>query len=211
MGAFTAVSYVTAKKKMDTELQSSSINIAKRLSIYLLDSFWSLDDDILQESLKSEMTDRNIMAINLFDRSGKKIYLGYTRNADWQPVKNTQNIYGKELTKVTENFVKDGKSIGKVDVFLTPKFFKQEFVRSMYRLMITSLLLLIAVTFAVYTVMNRMILSPISKLTNAADQISLGNLELDIPVDSKDEIGVLAEAFTRMKVSMVYAIKQLKK
>lgn len=210
MGSFMAVNYVTEKKKMDTELEISSLNVAKRLSVYLVESFWSLDDVILQESLKSEMMNRNIFAINLFDRGGEKIYLGYARNDAWQLEKNDKDIKENGLITATETIIKDGKTIGKVEVFFTPKFFDKEFSLSMYRSIITSFLLLVAVTFAVSTVLNRMILSPILRLTNVADQISVGELDVTIPIESNDEIGLLAEAFTRMKVSMVYAIKQLR-
>ncbi|MGM0644624.1 MAG: HAMP domain-containing protein [Thermodesulfobacteriota bacterium] len=50
-----------------------------------------------------------------------------------------------------------------------------------------------------------------ANLTGLANRISVGNLEIEIPKESKDEIGALAEAFERMRVSMVFAIKQLRK
>ncbi|SLM30188.1 hypothetical protein MTBBW1_2130083 [Desulfamplus magnetovallimortis] len=211
MSTFTVITYMTEEQKVELDLKTTSVNVAKRLSVYLVEAFWSLDDEILSESLKSEMIDRDIYAINLVDRSGKKIYLGYRRNAQWQLVPNDSQVAGELLISANETIMKDGKQIGSVEVFFTQEFVREQFVQSMYQILITSLLLLIAVALAVSVVLNRMILRPIARLTDAANRISVGNLDLEIPIESKDEIGVLAEAFARMKVSMAFAIKQLRK
>jgi HAMP domain-containing protein len=56
----------------------------------------------------------------------------------------------------------------------------------------------------------KLVIQPVSKLSQLSDRVSLG--ELDAPefnVKSKDEIGTLAESFTRMRKSMVHAMKML--
>ncbi len=46
--------------------------------------------------------------------------------------------------------------------------------------------------------MSQMIVKPISKLTNAADLMSTGNLNVKVDIQTKDEIQLLAEAFNHM-------------
>lgn len=210
MATFTIITYITEKQKMEEGLQNASKVAAKRLSVYLVEAFWSLDDDILRESLKSEMLDNNIYAINLIDRSGKVIYLGYKRDQNWKLAENTTAIEDLYI-KADEAIMKDSNKIGSVEVYFSSEFVQEQFNQSMYKLIITALLLLIAVSLAAYVVLNRMILAPIARLTDIANKISIGNLDLEIPIESKDEIGVLADAFARMKVSMAFAIKQLRK
>ena len=56
----------------------------------------------------------------------------------------------------------------------------------------------------------KLVIQPVSRLSSLSDRVSLG--ELDAPefnVKSKDEIGTLAESFTRMRKSMVHAMKML--
>jgi len=56
----------------------------------------------------------------------------------------------------------------------------------------------------------KLVIQPVSKLSQLSDRVSLG--ELDAPefaVNSKDEIGTLAQSFTRMRKSMVHAMKML--
>lgn len=56
----------------------------------------------------------------------------------------------------------------------------------------------------------KLVIQPVSQLSLLADRVSLG--ELDAPefaVKSKDEIGILAESFGRMRKSLAHAMKML--
>ena len=210
MAGFTAVNYYTVKKDMNEKIENASEIVSQRLSNYLVEAFWALDDEILSESLKSEMMDKRIYAINLIDRNGKKIYMGFKRGDQWGIVKNQARVTG-DYTKERKPIVKGDDKLGYVEVFFTSKFLKEQLQKSMINIVITAVALLLAVFVCVYFVVKQMVVSPIANLTALADRISVGNLDIEIPKESKDEIGALAEAFERMRVSMVFAIKQLRK
>jgi protein-histidine pros-kinase len=56
----------------------------------------------------------------------------------------------------------------------------------------------------------KLVIQPVTQLSALADRVSLG--ELDAPEfasAAKDEIGVLAESFARMRKSLVHAMKLL--
>ncbi len=53
--------------------------------------------------------------------------------------------------------------------------------------------------------------SSIQYLTEAADRISVGDLEAEIEVKSKDEIGNLADAISRMQDSLRFSIERLRR
>ncbi|HEX3139630.1 MAG TPA: DUF3365 domain-containing protein [Rhizobacter sp.] len=56
----------------------------------------------------------------------------------------------------------------------------------------------------------KLVIRPVSKLSQLSDRVSLGELDApDFAVNSKDEIGTLAQSFTRMRKSMVHAMKML--
>lgn len=74
--------------------------------------------------------------------------------------------------------------------------------------LLTGVFLLIGL--ALNLMLWQLVIRPVSKLSQLSDRVSLG--ELDAPefnVKSKDEIGTLAESFTRMRKSMVHAMKML--
>jgi HAMP domain-containing protein len=55
-----------------------------------------------------------------------------------------------------------------------------------------------------------LITRPVNRLSRIANEVSLGNLEAaDFSVSGKDEIAALSESFSRMRKSMVEAIKML--
>jgi methyl-accepting chemotaxis protein len=57
----------------------------------------------------------------------------------------------------------------------------------------------------------RAIVTPIMKLTDAAERMSLGELNVKIDVKSKDEIGLLAQAVGRMQTSLRLAMNRLRR
>ena len=70
----------------------------------------------------------------------------------------------------------------------------------------TVLLVLIIAWFSA-----RAIVTPIMKLTDAAERMSLGELNVKINIKSKDEIGLLALAIGRMQTSLRLAMDRLRK
>jgi signal transduction histidine kinase len=69
------------------------------------------------------------------------------------------------------------------------------------------LLLVIIINLWFY---NRALVKPIRQLTKSARQMSLGKMDTVITVNSKDEIGELADAISRMQKSLKVVFKKLK-
>jgi HAMP domain-containing protein len=72
-----------------------------------------------------------------------------------------------------------------------------------------------AVTFGLLAILTalfiaRGIVTPLTQLSEVADRISLGELNAEIPINRRDEIGDLAEALRRMQVSLQTAIERLR-
>jgi signal transduction histidine kinase len=57
---------------------------------------------------------------------------------------------------------------------------------------------------------NRTMVNPIRDLAESARQMSLGQMDTEIKVDSKDEIGELADAVSRMQKSLKVVFKKLR-
>ena len=66
----------------------------------------------------------------------------------------------------------------------------------------------IAVILAI--VLARTLTNPIVHLTQVADRISLGELDMEIGLNRKDEIGELAEALSRMQASLQATMERLR-
>jgi len=75
----------------------------------------------------------------------------------------------------------------------------------------TSLALVFGVIFlALNAMLIMLVVKPVKQLAKIADEVSLGNMDApEFQISGKDEISNLAEAFERMRKSMVQAIKML--
>jgi HAMP domain-containing protein len=58
---------------------------------------------------------------------------------------------------------------------------------------------------------TRSVTVPVGQLVKAADQISIGDLDMAMEVHSRDEIGELADSMERMRISLKAAIERLRK
>ncbi|MHB1679279.1 MAG: HAMP domain-containing protein [bacterium] len=75
---------------------------------------------------------------------------------------------------------------------------------------IIALISIILIIIILYLIIKSAIINPILKLSKAADNISKGNFNEEIPLTRNDEIGKLARSFSRMEISLKKAIEILK-
>jgi HAMP domain-containing protein len=80
-----------------------------------------------------------------------------------------------------------------------------------FRTFLTSLVAVFLLAFVVLNItLSVMVIRPIVRMSRAADEISTGNLQIpEFSVTSKDEIGVLATSFNRLRRSLEKAMKLL--
>jgi len=79
----------------------------------------------------------------------------------------------------------------------------------MYGLILLSLTILVVMLLS--SILSRRIVTPIKTLTDVAERISLGELNVSIDIGSKDEIGLLARALARMQTSIRLAMRRFRK
>jgi HAMP domain-containing protein len=67
----------------------------------------------------------------------------------------------------------------------------------------------VLLTLIVNVFFTKVVVQPIKKLADNANEISLGKLDTQINTSGGDEIAMLAKAFNRMKISIKMAFEQL--
>lgn len=83
-----------------------------------------------------------------------------------------------------------------------------EDTRNFNLLIFMAFLVIISLSISIY---GHRLSKNIGTLTDAADRISVGELDVVIDVKSKDEIGALAEAISRMQDSLRFSIERLRR
>jgi len=89
------------------------------------------------------------------------------------------------------------------EVFAETKFLK---IYAFFVLIVSAGISVLIALFA-----GRSLTIPILALADAANKMSLGDMDVKIEIKSQDEIGVLAAAITRLQTSLRIAMKMLKK
>ncbi|WP_017325373.1 DUF3365 domain-containing protein [Synechococcus sp. PCC 7336] len=80
-----------------------------------------------------------------------------------------------------------------------------------------ALLILMGIVAIAFTVsilltnifLQQVVIRPLMKMARVADEISKGKMDSEFAQTSKDEVGILAAAFNRMRASLVVAMKML--
>jgi len=102
------------------------------------------------------------------------------------------------------------REIGRIGVAIRQSWFTAIISRVRWTIIIVTLVALIVAIVAAVAAAAQLT-KPIVELTEAANRISLGELDVPITVASKDEIGTLGEALDRMRISLKQAIERLRK
>ena len=66
-----------------------------------------------------------------------------------------------------------------------------------------------AVILLVNYLLNHNVIRPLKQIARVAEEVSVGKLDADFEELSQDEIGSLAKAFQRMKMSLAMAMNRL--
>jgi len=88
--------------------------------------------------------------------------------------------------------------------------FLDEYGRKFVLFYLVILAVLVALLAVIY-LYSRSVVLPIRTLSEVADRISMGELNTVIDINTKGEIGLLAESIERMQVSIKAAIERLQK
>ena len=207
---FVMFNYFAAKSKMNEELKHFSEITSTRLSKYLVEPLWGVDEKQIEDSLNSEMMEKRIYAIVIYDRDTKRVFTGKKRDSNWKIVATKGNITGKVI-KSRKKITRGKETIGDVEVYVTLKFMEQELYSLVVNIVITAIVLNIAIFLAVFIAFRKIIIQPVMRLTDVAERMSMGDLNVVIDVKSKNEVGVLAEAIERMQYSLRLALDRLRK
>jgi methyl-accepting chemotaxis protein len=83
-------------------------------------------------------------------------------------------------------------------------------LKRMQKFAVTLLILTVAIVLLIAWISARAVATPIKKLTEVAERMSLGDLNMKINISSRDEIGLMAQAIKLMQTSLRLAMKRLR-
>ncbi|MDY0362247.1 MAG: HAMP domain-containing protein [Desulforegulaceae bacterium] len=217
LSGFAGLEYFKTKNQMVSELQILSENTALRMSKYLASPMWAVEKELIESFIEAEMLNPDIFGIIVYESNGRAVITAKGRDKNWN-VYETQDLFQNSNTPKTQIFSnkKDifmpevkKQSLGTVEVFVTQQFIKQKLNKFLATNLIAMIALILVLTFAIFMSIRKLLLTPLEKLIDVTEKMSIGNLKTPIDIKSKNEIGVLAASIERMRQSMILAFKKL--
>ncbi len=140
----------------------------------------------LYEEVRAKLLAREPVNREEFEERKNRVVKGYTTVLD-----DLQS----EVAKSIESTLEEAERVQTTTLFLMVGF--------------TTVAAILGATLAWWVV--RSVTVPVRQLVEAADRISMGEMDVAVEIRSRDEIGELADSMERMRVSLKAAMERLKK
>ncbi len=211
MSASIIYSISSTSKSLVTDIESKAETTAGRAAKQLAIPLYDLDNELLEESLLSEMTDRELYAIIVFKPGSTEINMGKMRNADWEVVPATGAVKGDYITYSRE-ITLDQEQLGSATVYYTTKFMDQKISKLIGSMTMTTIAVIIILLSAIIISLNKMLLKPIKYVSDNLQEIASGEGDLTRRISEarKDELGELAHWFNNFITNLELIVAQVK-
>ena len=148
---------------------------------------------LLQHTAEIIVREEGVVQCAFLDASGRRV--AYAVKAEAQPAGQLSHRYNHAIQS------KDGQIVGnlQIDLSLSKLGEEMDYLRGDIFLLamgVTGLGILLTLIFA------RILLRPIEKLVAATERVGRGELAMTVDIQSRDEIGDLANAFNQMTIQL---------
>lgn len=195
--SFGVADYFKVRSEMYEDIQKSSIDVSERLKSTLLGPVWELIPEEANKVIEAEMVDERIYAIIVKEPNDTSIFAGRIRDENWntKPVTelptNAYIINKKQLKMMDEK-------LGYIEVYFTTVFLENTLRNSILSIVFKTLLLDLILSISIFILFQKTVIEPMLTLRKAAIKIGEKEFDVNIPVTSNDEFGILAETFNSM-------------
>lgn len=174
-------------------LEARAAYMASMLSKTLAEPLWNIELKSIQDQLETVMSDPEIYSVALYEGEKKEPLVSKKR--DGLVVDRIEReasvIYARDPSQPPVN-------LGKLRIVYTRSSMVQTLRKTRMMILAGVLLLLFFLFAATYILLRRMVQKPVGDLLATVHRIADGDLEVRIPVSSRDEIGLLSENFNVM-------------
>jgi len=201
----TALNYFSKKTDVLSSQQQQLGTLSERAELFLPKLVWDYEIPTLEQLINAEIKNVFVSSLVVADEKDQLIYglnkqlvknISVEKNNDGQP----KSIVIKEMPANIEDYQKvpllvDEKPVGMLFIKLNQQVVTNELSSALWRQIIQSLIFCAAIAAGLFFLINMLITMPLNKIGNAVKDIALdgGDLTQRITINSKDEIGILAD------------------
>lgn len=172
MISFAFYNYTEQKSDLEAKLNENAQSTLDRLSLNLAIPIWNMDNDLVSQTITSEMKSEENYAIIVKETEDENFLLGKKRDKNWNIEERDENINENLLTFGKDILSEDNSKLGTVELFITTKFKDQELTNALMDNLMGVLVINIVLLIALIVTMKFLMLDKIEKLVETSIQVS---------------------------------------
>ena len=190
----------TLRDELNERMNSLTNNLATNSEYGLL----TFNEEELNRLAQNTLRQKDICFVRIEDKEGKVLSEVGEKKANEPMQEYSASIVSEQLAYKTEEMMLDfkdktkEKQIGKVTITISLSSFYRKLKELELVVFAVIMIIFVFVTTFITLLVNRYISSPIKRLIFATESVAKGNLDYEVNIKSKDEIGVLSGFFNKM-------------
>ena len=226
LGSSAIYTYNTDKNSAYASLFEKINNLSHFVVQISPNSIFSFDYDSLNNYMESLTSSEDIVYAVMVSPNGKPMttYLDYKnefvfieknkfqrkngfKKQDILKLTDAINIHS-EVIKKSYPIIFDNEILATIHIGINSKRIEAETRNIFYQQLVVSLSIILLLSVLIYSIFRIYTLRPITQLIDGAVRLSNGNLEKEVTVYSKDELGELAQCFNTMMNNLKSSIHE---
>ena len=179
LGAVLFITYT--RTNLMASLQARMERLAKQSAGVIAEPILNYNLPVLDAYLKEALADPDIVAMTIFDAGGKVLNEKSSGNED-----------RKTFTAASDVRI-DDNTLGRIEIVYTTRTIDETMTRNLLVIPAYQLAMLVGVAVILIRMFNVHVKNPVARINRALAQVTAGNLAVDLPIGSRDEIGTIAE------------------
>ena len=179
------------EKRLDTALELSTVSLPTPL--------WNLDNNVVDDFIAALFLDSAIVYAEVV--WGEQL-ISKKSGENYNYEDSSQFSDPDKFIDQSRDILFEGNKVGTIRLVMSRESVKREFILTIIKITSLTVFIIAAIFLTSLLITRKYIAQPLSKLSESASSIALGNLETPVDKGSNDEIGQLALHLDQMRRSI---------
>ncbi|WP_141100793.1 sensor histidine kinase [Roseateles aquatilis] len=182
------------------DLRRDLSRVAEVLALSLAEPIWQVSPDLAEPMVKAQVDDPRFVSVVVTENSAQQAFVEFHRGSADDAMTLTE----------TRPVMRDGREIAKLTIVMSAEPLMARKRADLWSALWRSLLTLTVSMGLILVVMQRRVLRPMAKLSEAADELASGHLDKPLELGGEDEIARVGKAMERMRQALLKAFEDLR-
>ena len=196
---FAALAIIVDSKKVSSNLEMRLDNALKLSTVSLPTPLWNLDNAVVDDFIAALFLDSAIVYAEVV--WGEQLISSKSAE-EFQDENRSDFVDAGRFIDKSRDILFEGNKVGTIRLVMSRESVKRELIITMIKIISLIVFIIAAIFLTSLLITRRYIALPLSKLSESASSIALGNLETPVDRTTNDEIGQLAFHLDKMRGSI---------